>query len=161
VGVSRAAVPKVLRNAYGLSDDMRRKFEAAMGALSYRPQTAARGLLGSTYTLGVLMPDIRNPFYPDILDGIVDALDGTHYQPLLGVRLSADRSESMLIDTMTYHKLNGFIMIAPLLSHAYLSGIAKQFRPSLSAAMTVTAGSTPSTMTTRRAPCDRPSFCQP
>jgi DNA-binding LacI/PurR family transcriptional regulator len=124
-GVSRAAVSKVLRNAYGLSDEMREKVGVAMSALNYRPQTAARGLRGSTYTLGVIMPDIRNPFYPDILDGIVHALEGTPYQPLLGVRLTADRSESVLIDTMMDRKLDGFIMIAPLLGHAYLANIAK------------------------------------
>jgi DNA-binding LacI/PurR family transcriptional regulator len=124
-GVSRAAVSKVLRNAYGLSDEMRRKVNEAMSALNYRPQTAARGLRGSTYTLGVIMPDIRNPFYPDILDGIVHALEGTPYQPLLGVRLTADRSESVLIDTMMDRKLDGFIMIAPLLSHSYLANLAK------------------------------------
>ena len=124
-GVSRAAVSKVLRNAYGLSDGMRIKVEAAMEALSYRPQTAARGLRGSTYTLGVVMPNISNPFYPDILDGIVHALDGTQYQPLLGVRLSDERSEASLVDTMMDRKLDGFIMIAPLFTHAYLSNLAK------------------------------------
>ena len=70
-GVSRAAVSKVLRNAYGLSDEMRAEVGVAMSALNYRPQTAARGLRGSTYTIGVLLPEIRNPFFPDILDGIV------------------------------------------------------------------------------------------
>ena len=125
-GVSRAAVSKVLRNAYGLSEGMRSKVEAAMDALSYRPQTAARGLRGSTYTLGVILPDIRNPFYPDILDGIVHALEGTQYQPLLGARESAERSEVGLIDKMMDRKLDGFIMVAPLLSHAHIASIARQ-----------------------------------
>jgi DNA-binding LacI/PurR family transcriptional regulator len=124
-GVSRAAVSKVLRNAYGLSDEMRRKVEAAMGDLSYRPQTAARGLRGSTYTIGVLLPEIRNPFFPDILDGIVHALEGTQYQPLLGVRLSSEKSEMGIVEAMMDRKLDGFIMIAPLLNHADMARIAK------------------------------------
>jgi len=61
-GVSRAAVSKVLRNAYGLSADMKAKVEAAMLQLNYRPQTAARGLRGKTYTLGIVLPEFRNPF---------------------------------------------------------------------------------------------------
>jgi LacI family transcriptional regulator len=124
-GVSRAAVSKVLRNAYGLSDEMRRKVNEAMSALNYRPQTAARGLRGSTYTIGVLLPEIRNPFFPDILDGIVHGLERTQYQPLLGVRLSAEKNESSIVEAMMDRKLDGFIMIAPLLSHAYLANIAK------------------------------------
>ena len=124
-GVSRAAVSKVLRNAYGLSDEMREKVGVAMSALNYRPQTAARGLRGSTYTIGVLLPEIRNPFFPDILDGIVHRLEGTPYQPLLGVRLSAEKNESSMVEAMMDRKLDGFIMIAPLLNHAYIADIAR------------------------------------
>lgn len=123
-GVSRAAVSKVLRNAYGISDDMRRRVDEAMATLNYRPQLAARALRGSTYTLGVLMPDMRNPFFPDILDGVWSALAQTQYQPLLGVRPSADTSEQSLIEMMLDHKLDGFIMIAPIVADNYLSRLA-------------------------------------
>jgi LacI family transcriptional regulator len=125
-GVSPAAVSKVLRNAYGLSDDMRRRVAAAMADLNYRPQLAARGLRGSTYTLGVLLPDIRNPFFPDIFDGIVAALSKTDYQPLLGVRPSAELTERGVVETMLDRKVDGFIMIAPLLDHAFLESVARQ-----------------------------------
>ena len=56
-----------------------------MQALGYRPHTAARGMRGQTYTLGVLLPDLRNPFFADIVAGIDEALVRTQYQPLLGV----------------------------------------------------------------------------
>ncbi|WP_342239825.1 LacI family DNA-binding transcriptional regulator [Inquilinus sp. OTU3971] len=125
-GVSRAAVSKVLRNAYGLSDEMRRRVEAAMRELAYRPQMAARGLRGSTYTLGVLMSDIRNPFFPDIFDGVVARLKQTKYQPLLGVRPSADATERSLIETMLDRNLDGFVMIAPHLERDYLVETARQ-----------------------------------
>ena len=39
---------------------------------------------GQTYTIGVMLPDIRNPFFADILDGITEQLGGTDYQVLLG-----------------------------------------------------------------------------
>ena len=122
--VSRSAVSKVLRNAYGISDEMRQRVEAAMRALDYRPQIAARGLRGSTFTLGVVMPDMRNPFFPDIMDGVWSALRDTPYQPLLAVRHSAEADEKALIETMRDHKIDGFIMIAPLLGHDYLLKLA-------------------------------------
>jgi DNA-binding LacI/PurR family transcriptional regulator len=125
-GVSPAAVSKVLRNAYGLSDEMRRRVTAAMSELSYRPQLAARGLRGSTYTIGVLLPDIRNPFFPDILDGIVATLSDSDYRPLLGVRQSDALTERGLVETMLDRKVDGFIMIAPLLDHAFLESTARQ-----------------------------------
>lgn len=123
-GVSRSAVSKVLRNAYGISEQMRAGVEQAMAELNYRPQIAARGLRGRTYTLGVVMPDMRNPFFPDILDGIWSALQGTQYQPLLAVRHCADATEQALIETMLDRKLDGFVMIAPIIGHDYLWRLA-------------------------------------
>ncbi len=120
-GVSRSAVSKVLRNAYGISDQMRASVDQAMAELNYRPQMAARGLRGRTYTLGVVMPDMRNPFFPDILDGIWSALEDTQYQPLLAIRPPAHKTEQQLIETMLDRKLDGFVLIAPIISHDYLS----------------------------------------
>src|SRR3954452_18383978 len=82
--VSTTAVSKVLRNAYGASPAMRAKVRQAIAELGYRPNAAARGLRGQTYTIGVMLPDIRNPFFPDILDGLTDTLRDTDYHVLLG-----------------------------------------------------------------------------
>ena len=55
-GVSTAAVSKVLRNAYGVSEALRGRVQESMQKLGYRPHAAARGMRGQTYTLGVLLP---------------------------------------------------------------------------------------------------------
>ena len=65
---------KVLRNAYGASPTMRAKVRQAIAELGYRPHAAARGMRGQTYTIGVMLPDIRNPFFADILDGVTERL---------------------------------------------------------------------------------------
>lgn len=125
-GVSKSAVSKVLRNAYGISDALRQAVETAMADLNYRPQIAARGLRGRTYTIGVVMPDMRNPFFPDIINGIWDGLDGTPYQPLFAVRHSSDETEKSLIEMMLDRKLDGFVMIAPIVGHDYLWSLAAE-----------------------------------
>src|SRR5215467_12056883 len=81
--VSTTAVSKVLRNAYGASPTMRAKVQQAIEELGYRPYAAARGMRGQTYTIGVMLPDIRNPFFPEILDGVSDTLADTDYHVLL------------------------------------------------------------------------------
>ena len=54
---------------------------------------------GQTYTLGVLLPDIRNPFFADILAGVNAALERTQYQTLLGISQSApDRRDGASIE---------------------------------------------------------------
>ena len=72
-GVSRAAVSKVIRNAYGVSPSMRDRVTAAIEALDYRPRVAARAMRGSSFTLGIEMPHIGNPFFTKIMAGATAA----------------------------------------------------------------------------------------
>ena len=83
-GVSTAAVSKVLRNAYGVSAEMSQRVRSSMAELGYRPHAAARGMRGRSFTIGLLLDTIRNPFYGDLLDGVTDALAKTDFQVLVG-----------------------------------------------------------------------------
>jgi len=112
-GVSVSAVSKVLRNAYGVSDVLRAKVNASIEKLGYRPNASARGMRGRSYTLGVLLSDIRNPFFSEIMAGINEALASTPYQPLLGVSNSAVGVERSLIDAMIDRQMDGLIFVAP------------------------------------------------
>lgn len=87
-GVSVAAVSKVLRNAYGVSPGMQEKVRTAIAELDYRPQAAARGMRGRTYTIGVLLDNVRNAFFADILDGIQEELRTSEYTVLIGAAAS-------------------------------------------------------------------------
>jgi DNA-binding LacI/PurR family transcriptional regulator len=124
-GVSVAAVSKVLRDAYGVSAALRAKVQASMLKLGYRPHAAARGMRGQTYTLGVLLPDLRNPFFADIMAGIDEALVRTQYQPLLGVGQSATTTEHAVIDAMIDRQMDGLLLIAPRLPSEDLVKIAR------------------------------------
>ena len=124
-GVSVAAVSKVLRSAYGVSETLRTKVQASMQRLGYRPHTAARGMRGQTYTLGVLLPDLRNPFFADIVAGIDEALVRTQYQALLGVGQSAATTEHALVDAMIDRQVDGVILIAPRIPTEELIRIAE------------------------------------
>lgn len=112
-GVSVAAVSKVLRDAYGVSETLRAKVRASMAKLGYRPHAAARGMRGQTYTLGVLLPDLRNPFFADIMSGVNEALVRTQYQPLLGVGESVLASEHAMVEAMVDRQMDGLLLIAP------------------------------------------------
>ena len=124
-GVSVAAVSKVLRDAYGVSNSLRARVRASMQKLSYRPRAAARGMRGQTYTLGVLLPDLHNPFFADIMAGIDEALVRTQYQPLLGIGQAATTTEHAVIDAMIDRQMDGLILIAPRLPSEDLAKIAK------------------------------------
>lgn len=110
-GVSVAAVSKVLRDAYGVSESMRLKVRKSMAKLDYRPHTAARGMRGQTYTLGLILPEMRNPFFSDILAGVNSALERTQYQVLLGVGQSGTTLDDALIDSMIDRQMDGLIIV--------------------------------------------------
>lgn len=124
--VSVTTVSKVLRNAYGASPAMREKVRQAIAELGYRPSASARGMRGQTYTVGVVLPDIRNPFFPDIIDGITARLHDTDYQVLLGPGGCDDvKAEAVVTEAMIDRGMDGLILIAPLASRAQLEHIAR------------------------------------
>jgi len=123
-GVSVAAVSKVLRDAYGVSDALRAKVQASMQKLGYRPHAAARGMRGQTYTLGMILPDIHNPFFTDIVAGVNTALERTQYQVLYGIGLSSAATEQALIDSMMDRQMDGIILIGPRLTQQAIDAAA-------------------------------------
>jgi DNA-binding LacI/PurR family transcriptional regulator len=122
-GVSVAAVSKVLRDAYGVSAELRAKVHTSVQKLGYRPRLAARAMRGRSYTLGVLLPDIRNPFFSDILDGLNTALIRTQYQPVLAVSPSAT-IEQALVDSMLDRQIDGIIVLGPRMAPSEASALA-------------------------------------
>jgi LacI family transcriptional regulator len=112
-GVSIAAVSKVLRNAYGVSPGMQEKVRAAIDELGYRPHAAARGMRGRTYTIGVLLDNVRNAFFADILDGIRDELRQSEYTVLIGAAGFDPEDQARTIRSLVDRQMDGLILIAP------------------------------------------------
>ncbi|GAA1656099.1 LacI family DNA-binding transcriptional regulator [Actinoplanes couchii] len=123
--VSTTAVSKVLRNAYGASPAMRLKVQQAIDDLGYRPNAAARGLRGQTYTIGVMLPELRNLFFADILDGITAQLGDSVYQVLLAPGCNGEKAEARVIDAMVDRSMDGLILIAPVSAKARLTEVAR------------------------------------
>lgn len=123
-GVSTSAVSKVLRDAYGVSQPLRERVRASMEKLGYRPHAAARGMRGQTYTLGVHLPDIHNPFFTDIMAGMNSALERTQYQTLVGISQSNVTTQQALVDAMIDRQMDGIIFIGPRLPPEMLDDMA-------------------------------------
>ncbi|CBG75607.1 MULTISPECIES: LacI family DNA-binding transcriptional regulator [Streptomyces] len=122
--VSVTSVSKVLRNAYGASPEMQAKVRRAIEELGYRPHAGARALRGQTYTIGVMLPDIRNPFFPEILDGVTESLEETDYQVFLGPGCNGEKAEARVTEAMIDRGMDGLILVAPVSSRAHLEHVA-------------------------------------
>lgn len=125
-GVSVAAVSKVMRNAYGVSDQLRQKVEASIEKLNYRPSFAARGMRGRTYTIGILVIELTNPFLPPVIESAIGHLSDNGYKALVGVGHSVDQIEASMIEAMIDNRMDGVIVIAPRIGGKFLETFAQQ-----------------------------------
>ncbi len=118
-GVSRAAVSKVIRDAYGVSDSMRERVSAAIADLGYRPRVAARAMRGSSRTVGVQLPRVDNSFFARILVGVFDHLEGTGYQTILAPMTHAANGKAAL-ESLVDRQVDAIIAVAPAVSQTWL-----------------------------------------
>lgn len=125
-GVSVAAVSKVLRDAYGVSDALRARVNASIERLGYRPSKAAQRLRGHSTAVGVLLVEIGNPFLPQVIDGAQDVLAPAGFQAMIGVGRAQTHLETELVESMIDHGMAGLILVAPLLPTATLAHHARR-----------------------------------
>lgn len=65
--VTAATVSNVITGKGSVGDETRARVQAAIEELNYRPNLMARGLARRrSYTLALILPNIANPFYPEI-----------------------------------------------------------------------------------------------
>jgi LacI family transcriptional regulator len=121
-GVSVSAVSKVVRDAYGVSPQMREKVSEAIERLGYRPHTGARAMRGRSYTIGVMVAELSAPFQPEIVEGISEELEGTPYQEVLVTGLAPDR-QLRRIEALIDRQVDGLILITPWMSTPWLEAL--------------------------------------
>jgi len=73
-GVHTSTVSRALNNCYGVDDDTRRHVIEVAARLNYRINQVARGLVtGQSHSIGLVISDIRNPFFAEVARGAEDA----------------------------------------------------------------------------------------
>lgn len=124
-GVSRAAVSKVIRNAYGVSPAMHDRVSAAIDDLGYRPRTYARALRGSSFTIGVEMPTLSNPFLSMIVEGATSALEGSRYRLIAAPAAPGGVEGQREIEALIDRQVDGLIAISPKVPMPWLEAQAR------------------------------------
>jgi LacI family transcriptional regulator len=123
-GVSRAAVSKVIRNAYGVSPGMRERVAAAVEKLGYRPNVSARGMRGATFTLGIEIPELANPFFPQLLAGATAALSDSPYQLVIAPADPANSEGYRALQALVDRQVDGVVAVSPMVKPDWLETLA-------------------------------------
>jgi DNA-binding LacI/PurR family transcriptional regulator len=111
-GVSVATVSSVINNSSYVSPELRKRVEAAIRELHYSPNLLARGLARQkTLTLGVLVPDIANFFFPELVRGIEDKAKETGYTIILGSSDNQPAREEVYLNLFLSKRVDGIVLI--------------------------------------------------
>jgi LacI family transcriptional regulator len=122
-GVSKAAVSKVIRNAYGVSPAMRERVESAIDRLAYRPRVAARVMRGASFTIGFEVPHLGNDFFTQVTEGAAAKLAGSGYQLIIAPGLDYLSGASVL-DALVDRQVDGIIAISSDVEPEWLERLA-------------------------------------
>jgi DNA-binding LacI/PurR family transcriptional regulator len=115
-GVSRALVSLVMRDSPKVSAKRRARVRAAAERLGYRPNAIARNLASRrTRTLGVLLNELHNPFYAEIMDGVYEVADELDYHVLIGASGGRTGGERATLEALLDLRVEGVILIGPRL----------------------------------------------
>ena len=125
-GVSKSLVSLVLQGSPKVSPDRRAAVDRAIKELGYRPNAAARTLReGHTRAIGVLLNDVRHPWFIDLLDGLISVLeaDGRHVVLSGGGRLDRRMDDSVLRGFLEL-EADGFILAGTQANSPVIAEIA-------------------------------------
>ncbi len=111
--VSIATVSRVLNQSDKVVPETRAAVEQALRALDYRPSRVARRLRmnnGRAHLVGLIIPDIQNPFYAEIARGVEDAAYAAKYALLLCNSDESPEKERFYLDVMRDESVDGIVL---------------------------------------------------
>ena len=116
-GVSTATVSRVLSGANPTRPATRARVLAAVLALDYRPSGVARSLkLRTTRTIGLLVTDILNPYYPEIVRAVEDAAREIGFSVLLCNGAEDPVREAAYLELLAERRVDGILIAASRLT---------------------------------------------
>lgn len=110
-GVSIATVSKVINDKGKISQERRREIVAIMERLKYQPSVIASALTGKhTYTIGLLIPDIANPFFGEVARAVEDRGHLLGYSVIICSTDNKDERIEQYISMLKQKRVDGIMI---------------------------------------------------
>ena len=132
-GVSVATVSRVMNKIPTVDAELTRKVWDAVNTLGYVPNTQARALVsGRSKMLGVIISDITNPFFPELIQGFEDKAVDVGYETLIGSTNYDLQRMELCVQRMLERQVEGVAVMTfgieePLLERLSSQGIPMVF----------------------------------
>jgi len=111
--VSITTVSRVMNDASKVNPETRERVQKAMRKLDYNPSRVAqrlRSTKGHSKLLGLIIPDIQNQFYSNIVRGIEDVAYGKDYAVILCNTDENPNKEKFYLDVLLSESVDGIIL---------------------------------------------------
>ncbi|WP_213975759.1 LacI family DNA-binding transcriptional regulator, partial [Tepidanaerobacter acetatoxydans] len=129
-GVSPSTVSRVLNGSSIVADATREKVMAAVKTLNYHPNFLAQGLKdGKTKTIGLIIPNIRNPIYPVVARGVEDVARKYGYTVILCNTDEDTEIEKESIQKLRKRWIDGFVIAPAAKETEHLAELQKEKFP--------------------------------
>ncbi|PGY06783.1 LacI family DNA-binding transcriptional regulator [Bacillus sp. AFS031507] len=126
--VSTATVSRVITNAGTVKKETAEKVLEAIKKLNYQPNMLARQLRRSeTKTILVIIPDITNTFFSNVLRGIESVAIENDYQVLLGDAQNFVERETSYLVTLGQKKADGVILLTARTNQEVLEELSEEY----------------------------------
>jgi LacI family transcriptional regulator len=100
-GVSHQTVSRAINDKGEIDPETRRRILETARELHYRPSRYARGLVRpGLVTVGLIVPDVVNPFFPEFIAGVIQAADAQDWQVVVASTESDRRRELPLVRSL-------------------------------------------------------------
>src|SRR6476661_8664998 len=110
-GVSRATASLVLRGSGLVADETRERVLASMRKLGYVYHRGAANLRTQrSNTVGLIVPDVTNPFFAEMTVGIEERLDQAQHVVLLGNTAETLNKQERLLAMMQEYRADGVLL---------------------------------------------------
>ncbi|MFN7934466.1 MAG: LacI family DNA-binding transcriptional regulator [Bryobacteraceae bacterium] len=127
-GVSIATVSAYINGTAGVSERLTAKISEAMAALDYHPDQVARSLkVGRTQVIGMVVPDVTNAFFPEVIRGVEDAAAVEGYSVILCNSNEDAEQEKRHLSTLFSRRVDGVLLACTDAAAAYDSLIQRRF----------------------------------
>jgi DNA-binding LacI/PurR family transcriptional regulator len=126
-GVSRALVSLVMRDSPKVSEHRRRAVLDAAKDLGYQPHILARSLASRTSNIvGVLVSDLRNAFFADVVEGMDAAAQESGLELILNTGRRSAAREHTALESLLSFRPGGVILLSPILPAATIRAASQQ-----------------------------------